>query len=332
MVMSLASRLQPNAFTLLHDSSYSPKISLLVPLFQQSKLVISSLSSILSQRDVACEIIVSDDCSNDNSFEIALGVIVDYIKSGKLDHRIIVRKGSSRLSRDHIHLLAANASADIVAQFHCDDLFDEYRAYYLYSSIVERGCSCVASTHLTTGLTVQASYEANWNGLRRLSNDEVIRPHLWPEWLIGSSQCWKISHLARFDALTMKNHPWGHDRIIPFRSNLLGGTFAIAEALYTKRFHPEMWSLREFSPDKIRTSHKSALINLTIFSSMLNDLDSAKFHGLCDLSHISQCREIVLEELVKYVNYLRDNTGFLMAKGLENRWIDPALIQHSLFP
>ena len=319
--MSLASRLRPNTFTLLKDSIHTPKISLLVPLFQQCKFVASSLCSILSQRDVTCEIIVSDDCSNDKTLEIALGVIIHYIKSGRVDHRIIVRKGSSRLWRDHIHLLAANASTDIVAQFHGDDLFDEYRAYHLYSSIVALDCSCVASTHLTTGMTVQANYDANWNRVRRLSDDECIRPHSWPDWLIGSSQCWKKSHLAHFDGLTMKNNPWGHDRIIPFRCNLLGGTFAIAEALYTKRFHPEMWSLRDGSPDKYQTSHKAVLINLTIFSTMLSDLENARIHGLCDLDHIFQCQKIVLEELVQYARLLRDNTGFLMANGLRLEWI-----------
>ena len=321
-MMGLASRFTANEFTLVQDSMHKPQISLLVPLFQQSKFVEASLQSILSQREIPCEIIISDDNSCDDTFEIALRQVIQYFKSGRQCHRILLRRGNIRLRRDHIHLLAAKASVDIVAQFHGDDLFDEYRAVALHSSINSVCGSFVASTHIaidSNGVSVQSA-DAEWKGLRPLSIDEVARPPMWPDWVIGSSQCWNKSHLSKFESLCMEKNPYAHDRIIPFRASLLCGAFTLASPLYRKRMHSGMWGFADCPMDPIQQSFRMCLINFSALSAMIDDLNAARTLGICEMPGFFKIQDVLLSELVTVAYTMRCNFGHLASRGFENSW------------
>lgn len=55
----------------MNNSKYPPTVSIFMPVYNQEKLVSESIESVISQDYDDWELIVGDDCSTDNTFEIA---------------------------------------------------------------------------------------------------------------------------------------------------------------------------------------------------------------------------------------------------------------------
>lgn len=94
------------------------KVSIFLLAYRMERTILESLESALSQT-VPCEIIVSDDASDDRGFELASARVAAY--SGH--HRIVMRRNESNqgLCR-HIDTLAAVATGDIFVFMAGDDI------------------------------------------------------------------------------------------------------------------------------------------------------------------------------------------------------------------
>lgn len=244
------SGLPADRFVTVHDSGTEPEMTVLMPVFEQQRWVGQAVLSVLAQRHIACEVIISDDASTDGTFEEAFRSVSATITSGgALPHRIVMRRGAQRLARDHLLLVSRQAGCDIVAWAHGDDVSVPDRMRTLADLLQERGSALAASAYSSRyvdGTSVPrrvaraARHWSTWRpGTRACDVGEVVAG---PWWLIGSTQAWRRSLVAHFPPLTSSYLPAGHDRLLPIRAAFSGGVATTGRKLVRRLEHGGNWS------------------------------------------------------------------------------------------
>lgn len=304
----------------MSESREVPRISILMPIFNQRAFVREAIQSVIDQKAVTAEIIISDDDSSDGTFEVARQQVLNALGSGTVRHRILMRRGSQRLWRDHIHLLADRASCDLVCQAHGDDVSYPMRAFAIVSCAEQHsGYAMFVSLHseLLSGAPAGDALSPRHASipLVRIAIERLIKPS---RVVVGSGLAWRRSCLARFDRIDSRTLPTSHDRVMAFRAALSGGVMLIDTPLYGRRRHQGSASSSLFhqSDGKLRRR----LVALVRDKAMLLDLDRAKEVGVVS--------EEVHRSLVAELNNsrIRELDGFLelyyhqMAHGVDLGW------------
>lgn len=228
----------PDQFIEVQSAVSPPTISILMPIFQQECFVERAIRSVLTQRGIVAEIIISDDASRDETFQRAHACVLAALSEGKVQHRVLLRRGTNRMRRDHLLLLSDHASCDMVMQAHGDDISYPWRAYSLVGVFGTTKAAVIGSQFNTVDasqMKIDASLmEPTSISIKVLSQKEALDGL---EHLIGSSQGWKLSALSIFDRLESRIAPVSHDRIIPFRGSLVGKVVMILDPLFDRGMH-----------------------------------------------------------------------------------------------
>lgn len=319
----VTSNFPPDKFIEVKSASDPPTISILMPIFQQKWLVEKAIRSVLAQRSVVAEIIISDDASNDETFQRAHACVSAAVSEGKLPHRVFLRRGTNRLRRDHLLLLSDHASCDMVMQAHGDDVSYPWRAH----SLVDIFCATRAVVIGSLFNAMDASktkidesrVEPTSVSIKVLSQEEVINGL---EHLIGSSQAWKRSALSIFDRLESRVAPVSHDRILPFRGSLVGKVVMVLDPLFDRGIHAGNFSniLVDYCSQESRT-FGFMLYGLNRMRTMYRDVIRA-----CEAGYIDQASRIkLLEFLDVKAKQMEDEMHGAFAKlvvsGLQIKWV-----------
>jgi cellulose synthase/poly-beta-1,6-N-acetylglucosamine synthase-like glycosyltransferase len=255
-----------------------PRISVLMPVFEQKRFIAAALRSILEQRGITAELLISDDASGDDSFAEVLACIGQALRQGPVRHRIILRRGRKRLWRNHLPLLAEMAQCDLLCQAHGDDISHPERLHYIVAGFDRYpGCTMVSAGHTNilgdtgeTGTTVRGA------GFP-LNDQTIIRNH--PN-LIGCNVAWRRSALACFPRLDTSFAAAAHDRILAFRAYLAGSILLLDMPLVMRRRHALQAHVLSFAEPGSNGQFGWNLANLAHFEAMTRDLDTALTCGL----------------------------------------------------
>jgi glycosyltransferase involved in cell wall biosynthesis len=269
---------ESEGFIELWPGKGKPEISILMPLFEQSKYVAQSLRSVLGQKRVVAEIIISDDASNDDTYAIALRVVQDWISTHNPDHKILLRRGSERLWRDHLPLLVEQATCNIVCQAHGDDISIPDRAHVLVNVF-----KALPKTTLVASEAVLINQDNVLLNQQRPVGTEVSLSKINYEdivsckhpYLIGFSQAWRRDALTLFPRLDRNFAAVAHDRILPFRASLVGDVYLIKSQLVMRRDHAD--AARHLMFDEPDTNGKFGwrLTRIAAKTAMRQDLNLA---------------------------------------------------------
>jgi glycosyltransferase involved in cell wall biosynthesis len=112
-------------------------VTILFLAYNQQDFVVEAAESCLNQLGEPLEIILSDDCSNDDTFVILQKIACSY--SGP--HQVIVRQNSRNLGiADHYNTLVELAQGRLLITAAGDDISYPERAQTLYKAWQESGC------------------------------------------------------------------------------------------------------------------------------------------------------------------------------------------------
>jgi hypothetical protein len=313
-------------FVEIRPADSEPEISILMPVYNQRKYVGAAVASALAQEGVVAEIIVSDDGSEDGTFDEALRAVCGWLEKRQCRHRIVVRAGANRLWRDHLPLLVDNSSCDVVCQAHGDDL-----------SAATRCRALVDAFHSDTLISLITSEEASFCGgghrveatdltgkLEPFTHDEILDAH--PS-LIGALLAWRKSAVGCFPRLDRNFSAASHDRILAFRASLAGKVMLLKLPLVRRRVHPLQASrLLHHEPDK-RCRFGHSLFRISAFLAMKQDLQRA-----CELGLIDQMKKDALEgqidtRLSAFQQTLVESFRVYSLAGKQITWVDDAAIR-----
>jgi len=118
-----------------------PLISVLLFCYNQEEFICQAISSLLDQDYPNLEVIISDDCSEDKTYEY----ICDFLESYQGPHKIIVRKTDSNLGIGrHVGELMSLANGEYFFLAAGDDISLLNRVSSVYSYWQEEGSECKA--------------------------------------------------------------------------------------------------------------------------------------------------------------------------------------------
>jgi hypothetical protein len=313
-------------FVVVHQGTELPQISVVMPVCNCEEFIVEAVTSVLAQQEVVAEIVISDDASTDNTFPLAYEVVVNYISKFELKHTVVMRIGTTRLVRDHLHLLADKASCDLVCQAHGDDVshplrcstlvtafdHDNKKATMIFSSaLVIDAEGKVLETPNNLSLSDISLIPVNYKDIITAEN----------ELLVGSNMTWRKSAFKEFPSLTTSYCTYGHDRVMAFRGFLIGGCYILNAPLIKRRFHRN-----NLHKELISTDHKSItifnnqLIRLAFFSAMKNDLIFLKEHNMIAEDNVDQICKNINEIVIQVTKFIASATTDLIIDGYVNKW------------
>lgn len=274
--------MEPDCFIEIQPAKNLPEISFLMPVYQQARYVRAAIQSILAQRNIVAEILISDDASSDDTFDIAASTVWEWLAGNDCPHRIVLRSGKTRLWRDHIPLLAEAATCDVVCQAHGDDISHPMRGKILLSLFRDKPKAVLIASRSTRidaeGVVVSNQFPvAPPLKISRLPFDVVIQGH--PD-VIGFSQAWRRQAVAVFPRLDRNRAAVAHDRILPFRSAIIGEVYLVEAQLVLRREHSLAAHHVMFDDPDTGGRFRLSLSGLTRLLAMEDDLAHALRQGL----------------------------------------------------
>lgn len=134
-------------------------VSVCIPVYNGEKYIATTLESIINQTYRNIEIIVSDNCSTDNSCKI----VEEYIKK---DSRISLNKNSQNLGYSgNLNKLIEIANGDYVAIYHADDIYEknivEEQIKFLTENMDLAGCFTLGKTINEDGKEIKSAFYYN---------------------------------------------------------------------------------------------------------------------------------------------------------------------------
>jgi glycosyltransferase involved in cell wall biosynthesis len=314
-------------FVVVHQGSDQPEISIVMPVYNCEEFIASAVVSVLAQQQVVAEILISDDASTDDTFAVAYQAVVDYISQVGLKHTVLMRAGTSRFIRDHLHLLAEKASCDLVCQAHGDDISHHLRCSILVK-VFNRKDKNASMVFVKTSVIDQQGkilWEPKDFSLSNIRVDPVKYDSIikaQDENLIGCNMAWRKSSFKDFPKLTTSYCTYGHDRVMTFRSFLVGGCYTLDTSLlqrrlHNKQLHKELISFEHTPVNLFNTQ----LIRLSLFSAIKNDLIFLKENNLIEENSFNQHSDNVDYMIGQAAKFLTIATGNLVTNGYVNKWL-----------
>jgi len=214
------------------DHSSSPLVSILLIAYGQQHVVADAVRGALAQTWSPLEILISDDASSDDTFNVIQQTVRDYTGP----HHIVLNRNAqnmgisahlSKLARmSHGELLVVMAGDDISVPQRCTRLVQTWLAH-------ERRPDLIASDlmeldggdgNTAPGLIVPTDL----NAYHGFDDWRAHRP-----WLVGAAHAWSRRLFERFG--DMQPGSAAEDQIMTFRAIMTGGAISLHEPLVRYR-------------------------------------------------------------------------------------------------
>ena len=204
--------------------SRCPLVTFALIAYNQEQYVAEAIAAAFAQTYSPLEIILSDDCSRDSSFEIMQRAVKEY----KGPHRVILNRNSLNLNiGGHVNAVAALAEGELIVIAAGDDISHPLRTQQLIQrwNALERPPAVLCSDFEpidSASNPVDLNGEAVCKGPFLIEN--MARGDICG---LGATAAVSKSLFSSFPPLhTTVRH---EDRVFPFRALLLGGTVAVVD-------------------------------------------------------------------------------------------------------
>ena len=113
-------------------------VSIIVPSYGHERYIVDCLQSLYAQSHERIELIVIDDCSLDQTFELAQALLATPFAK-RFENVVLRRKSKNAGAHDSLNIGLALASGDYIAIVNSDDLFKPQRIERMLAALKERG-------------------------------------------------------------------------------------------------------------------------------------------------------------------------------------------------
>ncbi|UFS70591.1 glycosyltransferase [Geomonas sp. RF6] len=275
-------------------NTQKPLITFGLMAYNDSKFLREALAAAFSQSYEPLEIILSDDCSTDDTLQIMEQAAAEY----RGPHTIVLNRNERNVGvSNHINRIMEICSGEIMVIAAADDISLPHRVQRTYEEFVASGgtafsihssCILIDDNGETIGTAQEyESYEADL--------ETVIEEGTW---LYGCTHAWHRDIFDKFGPL--RADVKREDEVLPFRSLLLGTIRYIREPLVLYRLHGSnlsKWKRTVVSDggelnDLIYGEFHERVVNL---KSYLADLETGGH--LLDRQRMVALRERILREI-----------------------------------
>lgn len=213
-----------------------PLVTFAVFAYNQAHFVRDAVSAAFAQTYTPLQIILSDDCSKDETFAI----MEEMAQAYRGPHTVVLNRNPHNLNiGGHINRVMELVEGELVVPAAADDISEPHRT----QTVVDRW--------LASGRTAMSLHSATRH-IDADGNDLGVHPFAHPEKLddrdaiarhalslLGASHCWAKEIFTRFGPLLRE--VVNEDVALPFRSSLIGHIAYIDEPLVRYRVNQSLW-------------------------------------------------------------------------------------------
>jgi glycosyltransferase involved in cell wall biosynthesis len=255
MTCETASRQQVRA------AGSQPFVSVLLIAYNQEDLIADAVRGVLAQTYAPLEILISDDCSSDRTFDVIQQVVSEYHGP----HRVVLNRNERNIGiSGHLSRLARMSRGELLFIAAGDDI-----------SVPDR-CSRVVQFWLDHDrkpdliATDLADLDDHGQTHERVSPHELTECHSFDDWLahrpgsVGAAHTWTRRLLDRFGDIMPG--AMAEDEIMTFRAIMSGGAVNLREPLVLYRrgglSGKQSWKSVEEFVARIKRTNSFALVEL----------------------------------------------------------------------
>jgi len=264
-----------------------PLVTFALFAYNQEKYIREAVEAAFAQTYSPLQIILSDDCSPDSTFEIMKQMAAEY----KGAHEIVLNKNERNIGIGlHVNKMIALAKGDYIIAAAGDDISVPKRTEILAEYFEKNnGCYSVFSNVVViddAGLEHGTWLEDNWI----LPKKSLIQICSEGQYVVGCSHAWRKDVFDIFGPIDSR--VIREDNAIPFRSALLGNVDYLEAKLVKYRRHgnnihqtfDEIFSHSDHK--KKRMNHANGMVGVR--ATMLNDFDTYLAFSKKDRVHFNQ--------------------------------------------
>ena len=242
----------------MNESSEKPLISFLLIAYNQEGFIRAAVEGAFAQTYSPLEIILSDDCSSDGTFEVMEQMATSY----RGPHKVVLRRNLSNLGiGGHLSAALATANGSLAVMAAGDDVSFPNRTSRMAEAWAigeRRPFAVTSSARVVTG-------EGEYVGMLSCRRADL---RLGPTFgFCGPSYALDREVWTRFPSL---NGLHNEDVILAFRALLLGGFTTIEEPLVDYRVHGNSASIRF---DRPHTYALDIANQIVVISRRINQID-----------------------------------------------------------
>lgn len=211
----------------------SPAVTFALICYNHERFVRAAVRSALSQEFEPLEIVISDDCSTDATFDI----IEEEVAAYDGPHTVSSFRNPENLGGGNWAKTVGAGSGEFIVIGHGDDIALPQRTRRLVETWRDTKASLVTSDVeiIDAESVVSGTYNVA-NGSRWVSAEDIARLG-WQRTMLGSTMAFHRDVFSRFRPLTSDRLPMAYDHVLPFRASILGGVYYLGEALMQWRQH-----------------------------------------------------------------------------------------------
>jgi len=234
------------------ESEERPLVTFALLAYNQERFVREAVAGAFSQTYSPLEIILSDDCSTDRTFEI----IKDMASQYRGPHTIILNRNEKNLRiGGHVNRVMELANGELVVAAAGDDVSLPQRTELTYKAWKDSGEAAWVVHGLANTIDVEGNFLGIWgNTAAKQLEDPLSYPRILPS-ATGCTEAWHRELFEYFGPLD--SAVVNEDMAIPFRAALLGKRILfIEQPLINYRMHSN--NIGIFPP---QTLSRHALVN-----------------------------------------------------------------------
>lgn len=248
-----------------------PLVSVLLIAYNQEDVIADAVRGVLAQTYTPLEILISDDCSSDRTFEVIQRTVAAYTGP----HRVVINRNECNVGiSGHLSILARKSRGELLFVAAGDDI-----------SVPDR-CSRVVQFWLEHDrkpdliATDLADLDSHGRTHSRVSPHELTGCHSFEDWLthrpgsVGAAHTWTRRLLERFGDLMPG--AMAEDEIMTFRAIMSGGAVNLREPLVLYRrgglSGKQRWKSVDEFVARIKRTNQFALVEI---AQLFRDADTA---------------------------------------------------------
>ncbi|PJI91694.1 glycosyl transferase family 2 [Yoonia maricola] len=215
------------------NNAARPPVSVIVPVFRHQPYLEPALHSILALDYPKLEIIIQDDASPDDAFDVVKRVTDAY--DGP--HSIKIGKNDQNLSMANFNVLMRKATADYIVAAHDDDIQYPNRISLIMEAFLAHDVSMVTSNARRITAAGDVIGLDRDNATDAFFNAEEFAATGWTQMVYGPALSWHREVFDQFGPIDIRGTARASDWIIPYRASLLKGVRYLKTPTFDRRVH-----------------------------------------------------------------------------------------------
>ena len=240
--------------------------------YNQVRFIKEAVEGALSQTYSPLEIILSDDCSTDRTFEIIQDGVAHYTGP----HKIVINRNATNMGLiNHVNLLNRIASGELIVSAAGDDISLPHRTERIVKEYLDSGRSACSIHSAVIKINEAGDRLGMWEPPVITQGMGIKDMALSGALIIGASHAWSKRIFEKFGDIKYENAY--EDLVIGFRSALIDGLLYIPEPLVYYRIGCGMTSnyraVMRTRADAVENAIRGAKVDLSVMAQRMEDIE-----------------------------------------------------------